>query len=84
MSYESCGILILNILGIWGGKPKMEFRNHKKGSTVSGKAEDPGFSLHHNTAFRLLLMVLLYPQVIMKIQTVGGIDQMVNLHVMQR
>ena len=65
----------------------MEFRNHKKGTTVSGKPGDVNvlvFRLHHNTAFRLLLMVLLYPQVIMKIQTVGGIDQMVNLQVMQR
>jgi len=35
----------------------MEFRNHKKGSTVSGKAEDPGFSLHHNTAFRLSIEI---------------------------
>jgi len=29
-------------------------------------------------------MVLLYQKVIMKMQMVGGIDQMVNLHVMQR
>jgi len=42
----------------------MEFRNHKKGTTVSGKPGDVNalvFRLHHNTAFRLLLMVFVIP-----------------------
>ena len=48
MSYESCGILILNILGIWGGKPKMDgIPKPQKGNDCFGKTRGrkcPGFS----------------------------------------